>query len=295
MANPFGMAEFSVPAMIGLDTQIKDRRLQQLYMQRQQGREDYMFERQQKADQEADATKAAYAGVFGGGVAGASGATPVAAPAPTSPVSPPGAPVSSPTGAAPGEPAHVAAPAPSANPIGFTPDPAKLRALAATGPAGYQAAVAIQKMNAEQVKSAQEAVSKALELEGQIISGVRKMPPAQRDAEYQRQKAALAQQGVDTRSFPPTWDENQADAVITSSMKTAEALGLDQQAANHAETVRHNKANEHHDVVTEGNAAGTLQVARGNLAVRQDALKAATKPGANTPTADLLRAAGLGN
>jgi hypothetical protein len=270
------MAEFSVPALIGLDSQIKDRRLQQLYLQRQQAREDYTFERQKKTDVKADVTDAAYANVFGGGVAGAAGAVPAAAQ--TSTPSSPGAPVSSSAGVAPGEPATTA-PTATTSPLTFRPDPAKLRALAATGPEGYKAAAAIMKMNADQVKAAQESVTSALELEGRIISGVRKMPPAQRDAEYQRQKAALAVQGVDTQGFPPAWDEDQANAVITSSMKTAEALGLDQQAANHAETVRHNQAGEHHDAVMEANAAGNLGVARAHLQISRNAdARAANAP-----------------
>lgn len=275
MGNPFGMAEFSVPALIGLDTQMKDRRLQQLYLQRQQGREDYMFERQKKADAKSDATDAAYNGVFGGGVAGASGAAPVSspgAPAPTSAVAAPGEPAA-PIGGSP------AAPVAPSNPLSFTPDPVRLRALAATGPQGYQAAVSIQKMNAEQLKAAQEAVTQGLEIEGRILGGVRKVPPEQREAEYQRQKATLAAQGIDTRAFPPTWDEDKANEVIESSMKTAEALGLHQQAETHAETVRHNKA-------TEANAAGSLAVSEGNLGVAKGHLaiaRTADARAANAP------------
>lgn len=293
MANPYGIAEFSVPQLIGLDSQLKSQRLQQLYTNRQQAREDYTFERQQKNDAKTDATDDAYKAVFApssGGVAAATGAAPVAG-APTS-ILPennqvPGAPVTSPTVAAPGTPAPAAT-SPAVDPLSFKPDPTKLRALAATGAQGYQAAAAIMKMNAEQVKAAQEQVTKGLELEGQIINGVRKLPPEQRNAEYQRQKAAMAQQGVDTSSFPPAWSEQAADGIITSSMKTAEALGLDAQAAAHAETTRHNHAEE-------STASGNLAVAQGGLKVRQDALDAAKKPGANTSTADLLRAAGLGN
>lgn len=289
MANPFGMAEFSVPQLLGLDMQLKQNRLQQLYQQRQQAREDYTFERQKKTDAESDTEKAAYRNLFSPpGATGVGDPVPSApAPAPTNLL--PGAP-SAPSGdvatAPVGDATHLAA-GPSSSSL-FKPDPARLRALAATGPTGFAAAQAIMKMNAEQVKQAQETVKGALEVEGQIIGGIRKLPPEQRNAEYQRQRANLAQQGMDVSQFPSVWSEQAADAAITSSMKTAEALGVEDHARTYAETVRHNHA-------SEANAAGNLSVAEGGLKVRRDALDAAKKPGANTSTADLLRASGLGN
>lgn len=288
MANPFGMAEFSVPALIGLDMQVKQRRLDQLYTQRQQAREDYQFERQQKNDAKADAEDAAYKDVFtpsGGGVAAASGA----APAPGAPISilpennsSPGAPVPSPAGAAPGEP--VAA----SDPLSFRPDPAKLRALAQTGAHGFQAAQAIMKMNGEQLQQAQEGAKRMLELKARIIGGVRALPPEQRPAAYLAERADLIRNGADANTLPPAWSEEMADQKVREGLTAAEALGLDADARKFAHTVAH-------DAATEANAAGTLEVARGGLAVRQKALNLAAKPGANTATGDLLRAAGLGN
>lgn len=225
MSNPFGMAEFSVPQLLGLDMQMKDRRLQQMYMAKQQDRDDKRWEREEKKGAREDATYDAYSKAF--------------APTPTAPAS----------GAAP-QPSQ--APAATSS---FRADPEKLNALRATGPDGFKAASEIEKMSAERLKDAQEGMGRMLELKGRIIGGVRALPPEQREQAYQAERQQLIANGADPNTLPPKWDESAADQMVRSALTAAEALGMDDKARAFAEQVRHNRA-------SEGNAAGNLALSR---------------------------------
>ncbi len=125
---------------------------------------------------------------------------------------------------------------------------------------GVKLANDIEKLNGEQIKAAQEALKTSMELKGRVISGVRALPPEQRDAAYQVERANLVASGVPSDQLPPKWDENAADSLVQQSLTVAEALNMKREAAQLAETVRHNKA-------AEGNAAGNLAVSRGHLAI----------------------------
>lgn len=103
MANPYGMAEFSIPQLIGIDMQMKQSRLEQMYRHQQQERADIEFGHKQKEWDRADKRTALLAKIYGAGDPDASPATVTSSP------QSPGAPVP-PSGAAPGEPASPAPP-----------------------------------------------------------------------------------------------------------------------------------------------------------------------------------------
>lgn len=226
MSNPFGMAEVSVPQLIGLNESMKSNRLEQLYRQRAMEMQQKQFEMEEKKAAREDKMYGAYADAFGGGAASSPGTTPVA---------------------------DGGAPAPQAAP--WKPDPAKLRALMATGPQGVDAAKAIMSLSADQLKTAQEGMVRLMEIKGRVVNGVRALPPEQREMGYQKERAQLIANGADPTTLPEHWDENVANQMITTSMEAAKALGLEQEAKQFAETVR-----SHH--ATEGIAAGNLDLSR---------------------------------
>lgn len=67
MANPYGMTEFSVPALIGLNEQIKGNRLEQLYRQKQMDFQDRQMAQQEKQWQLEERKRNLLSRIYGGG------------------------------------------------------------------------------------------------------------------------------------------------------------------------------------------------------------------------------------
>lgn len=323
-SNPYGITQVDVPAMLGMHQQLRTQRLDELYKAKEMARQDKEDARSDALD--AAYAKAFGGGSSATPATPPAAETAPVAPPTTAPATPPQpitdaeagpilhqASVSKSIAAAdaervrnslgPNGQAHFddwmkqngIAIAQETPPQDVTPQPTPglhlnqegLRALMAAGPKGAEMATALMKLNSEQIKSAQEGMTKMMEMKGRIINGVRALPPEQRKGQYQKERTQLITNGADPNSLPLDWDEHRADMMIQQSMDVAAALGMEDKARSFAETVRHNR-------VTEAQGEARIGVAQGALGLAKErASKTGSSDTSTVSTGDLLRAAGL--
>lgn len=287
--NPYGITQVDVPGLIGMHQQLRAQRLEELYKAKAMERQDKEDARNDALDA-AYAKAFGPSATTDKPAASPAASTPPAsvAPAPAQPITDAEAgpilhqaSVSKTIAAAdaervrnslgPNGQAHfddwmkqngiaIAQDTPASEPapqqsVGLHLNQDGLRALMASGPKGAEMATTLMKMDSEQRKIAQDGMTKLMEVKGRIINSVRALPPAQREAQYQHERAILLANGADPSGLPPHWDEHQADMLIQQSLDVAAALGMEDKARSFAETVRHNRA-------TEANSAGNLDLAR---------------------------------
>lgn len=254
MADPYGITQVNVPGLLQMYEGVKRTRLDDMYRQKQVERQDVAWKREDEEHKDKQEIKKAYSDAF----------TPVS------------------------NPVNVEDPNAAITASTFRPGASRLNALRATGPEGFKAASEIEKMGAEQLKAAQEAVTRMLDIKGRVISGVRALPPERREQAYMAERANLIANGAKPGSLPAAWDEAMADSMIRQGLTAAQALGLDQQAKEFAYRVKH-------DGQTLAVSQGNLDVARGNLTARREAIGAVKGGLVNTPTKEILMNLGLGN
>jgi hypothetical protein len=290
--NPCGITQVDVPGILSVYDGARQRRTEQMLMERKIAAEDKAIARQDKLlGIYSRIQRPAKGGdpVSSQGVAGAYAQPPAAAPAPDAsvPMGSPLVPSPAPTAASTTPSAPAAAPVAAAPPQSWMDANADIVSeLLAVDPAeAFKLSDHLSKMDEVAVKAAKEN-NKTI---GSVAMHLMSLPPEARPAELQRMAPQLAQIGVDAGMLSRADLSDQGlQGYIAQALDVEKIIEQQNKDRSHAleqerfgETRRHNR-------VSEGQGAARLGVAQGNLSLSRERLKRGLSRGPRSSDIDDL-------